>query len=138
MSLKDVGMRGREAMTSRRDVMKSRSDGSDCPRQSPSSLIFSSMNAEADSTGTGLFMYTSNSRTYFSRAQRNLHPPHVDDVSWMNRLRYTSDSDDSDFAAGSPDEPFYVFSVACENRSFLPKGCRHHNGVNDIRRFRYA
>ena len=51
---------------------------------------------------------------------------------------YTSDSDDSDFAAGSPDEPFYVVRVACENRGFLPKGCRHHNGVNDIRRFGHA
>src|SRR5208337_400689 len=45
------------------------------PRQSPSSLIFSSINAEADSTGTGLFMYTSNSRAYSSCAQRNLQPP---------------------------------------------------------------
>jgi hypothetical protein len=33
------------------------------PRQSPSSLIFSSINAEADSAGTGLFKYSSNSRT---------------------------------------------------------------------------
>jgi len=32
-------------------------------RQSPSSLTFSSIIAKADSTGTGLFMYTSNSRT---------------------------------------------------------------------------
>ena len=52
----------------------------------------------------------------------------------MYALRYTSDSDDNDFAARSPDEPFYVVWVACENRSFLPKGCRHHNGVDDIRR----
>src|SRR5437870_7513704 len=36
------------------------------PRQSPSSLIFSSINAEADSTGTGLFIYSSNSRAYFT------------------------------------------------------------------------
>jgi hypothetical protein len=55
-----------------------------------------------------------------------------------DRLRYTSDSDDSDFAARSSDEPFYVVWVACQNRSFLPKGCRHHNGVNDIRRFGHA
>src|SRR5216117_3875273 len=34
------------------------------PRQSPSSLILSSINAEADSSGTGLFIYSSNSRTY--------------------------------------------------------------------------
>jgi len=53
----------------------------------------------------------------------------------MYPLRYTSNSDDGDFAATSPDEPFYVVWVACENRSFLPKGCRHHNGVDDIRRF---
>ena len=29
-------------------------------------------------------------------------------ISWDGSLRYTSDSDDSDFAAGSPDEPFHV------------------------------
>src|SRR5438034_10718903 len=40
--------------------MISRTFASVFPRQSPSSLIFSSMNAEADSTGTGLFMYSSN------------------------------------------------------------------------------
>src|SRR5271157_4382472 len=34
------------------------------PRQSPSSLILASINAEADSTGTVLFMSTSNSRTW--------------------------------------------------------------------------
>src|SRR6266850_4836696 len=58
--------------------MISRTFASVLPRQSPSSLIFSSINAEADSTGaptkpgfglvgwltgTGLFMYNSNSRT---------------------------------------------------------------------------
>src|SRR5207253_8148482 len=36
--------------------MISRTFASIFPRQSPSSLIFSSMNAEADSTGTGPFM----------------------------------------------------------------------------------
>src|SRR5215471_17222711 len=56
----------------------SRTFASVFPRQSPSSLIFSSINAEADSTGTCLFMYSSNSRTYFSCAQRNLHPPQVE------------------------------------------------------------
>jgi hypothetical protein len=43
------------------------------------------------------------------------------------------DSDDSNVAASGPHEPFYVVSVTC--RGFLPDGCRHHNGVNDIRRF---
>src|SRR5713101_8062757 len=57
--------------------MISRTFASVFPRQSPGSLIFSSMNAEADATGTGLFMYSSNSRTYFSCAQRNLQPPQV-------------------------------------------------------------
>src|SRR5215831_1859193 len=47
------------------------------PRQSPSSLIFSSINAEADSTPMGLFMYRSNSRTYFSCAQRRSKQPAV-------------------------------------------------------------
>src|SRR5438552_12360160 len=42
------------------------------PRQSPSSLILPSINAEADSTGTDPFVCNSNSRTYFSCAQRNL------------------------------------------------------------------
>jgi hypothetical protein len=52
--------------------MISRTLASIFPRQSPSSLIFSSINAEADSTGTGLFMYSSNSRTYFTYASAAL------------------------------------------------------------------
>jgi len=52
----------------------SRTFASVFPRQSPSSLILSSINAEADSTGTGPFMHTSNSRTYFSCAQRLILP----------------------------------------------------------------
>jgi hypothetical protein len=40
--------------------MTSRTFASVFPRQSPGSLIFSSINAEADSTGTGLIMYSSN------------------------------------------------------------------------------
>src|SRR5437868_6274955 len=54
--------------------MTSRTFASVFPRQSPSSLIFSSINAEAEFTVTGLFMYSSNPRTYFSDAQRNVHP----------------------------------------------------------------
>lgn len=50
------------------------------------------------------------------------------------RRRCALDSHDSHFAAGSPDKPFNVVRVACENRSLLPKGCRRHYGVNDIRR----
>src|SRR3989440_8886835 len=57
------------------------------PRQTPSSLIFSSINAETDSTGTDLFMYSSNSRTYFSCAQRNLHPPQVEASSGSIAVR---------------------------------------------------
>jgi hypothetical protein len=60
------------------------------------------------------------------------------DVSCTNRLRLASDSDDSNCAARGPHEPFYAVWVACENRGCLPEGCRHHNGVNDIRRFRHA
>jgi hypothetical protein len=60
------------------------------------------------------------------------------DVSSMDRFRYASDSDDCDCVARSPDEPFYVVRIACENRSFLAKGRRHHNGVNDIRRSSHA
>jgi hypothetical protein len=48
---------------------------------------------------------------------------------------FASDSNDSNFAARSSHEPFYVVWVACENRSVLPKGCRHDNGVNDVRGF---
>src|SRR5438034_3496846 len=61
------------------------------PRQSPSSLIFSSMNAEADSTGTALFMCSSNSRTQFSCAQRNPKPPEVKASSgdrWPTQARF--------------------------------------------------
>src|SRR5690242_13834942 len=46
--------------------MISRSFASIFPRQSPSSLIVVSINAEADSTGRDFFMEGSNSRTYFS------------------------------------------------------------------------
>ena len=64
------------------------------------------MNAEADSTGTGPFMYSSNSRIYFSgvypeplrcaqglsqrkgeRAQRNLQPPQVEASSGSIAVR---------------------------------------------------
>ena len=45
-----------------------------------------------------------------------------------------SDSDYSDFATGSPDEPFQVARVACENHGFPAKSRRHHNGINRIRR----
>src|SRR5579863_2735011 len=61
--------------------MISRTLASVLPRQSPSSLIFLSMDAEADCTGTDFFIYGSHSRTYFSRAQRNLHPPKVEGSS---------------------------------------------------------
>ena len=53
-------------------------------------------------------------------------------IACTNRLLLASDSDDSHVAARGPHEPFYVVRIACENRSFPPKGCRHHNGVNDI------
>ena len=36
------------------------------------------MNAEADSTATRPFLYSSNSLAYFSRAHHNLQPPQVD------------------------------------------------------------
>src|SRR5437660_4624382 len=67
--------------------MTSRTFASVFPRQSPSSLIFSSINAEADSTGTGLFMYSSNSRTYFSCAQHKLYPPQVEASSGSLAVR---------------------------------------------------
>ncbi len=51
--------------------MISRTFASVLPRQSPSSLIFSSIDAEADSTRTALFMHTSNSRTYLIRRDIN-------------------------------------------------------------------
>jgi hypothetical protein len=48
-------------------------------------------------------------------------------------LSQTSDSDDRHDMAGSPNEPFDVVWVACEDRGFLPKGYRYNSGVNDIR-----
>jgi hypothetical protein len=38
----------------------------------------------------GLFMYSSNSRTYFSCAQRNLHPPQVEASSGSIAVRKDS------------------------------------------------
>jgi hypothetical protein len=52
----------------------------------------------------------------------------------IRRFRSTSDSDDSDVAARSPDEPFYVVCVACEDHGSLAKGRRHNNSINDIGR----
>jgi hypothetical protein len=46
----------------------------------------------------------------------------------------TSDSHDCDFAPRSPDEPLYVVRVTCENRGFLAKSQRHHNGIDNVRR----
>ena len=43
----------------------------------PRFVDLSSINAEADSAGTDL-MYSSNSRTSFSRAERSLHPPQLE------------------------------------------------------------
>jgi hypothetical protein len=48
--------------------MMARTFASIFPRQSPSSLIFSSIKAEAGS------IYRSNAHTHFRRAQRNLQP----------------------------------------------------------------
>jgi len=49
-------------------------------------------------------------------------------------FRFTSDSHDCDFAPRSPDEPSYVIRVTCENRGFLAKSHRHHNGIDNVRR----
>src|SRR5712664_602616 len=70
----------------------SRTFASVFPRQSPSSLILASMIAEADSTRTVLFMYSSNSRTYFSRAQRNLQPPQGEASSGSIAVRKDGDN----------------------------------------------
>src|SRR5712672_1148413 len=56
--------------------MRSRTFASVLPRQSPSFLILSSINAEADSTLTSLFMNSSNFVFKFSYARRYLQPPH--------------------------------------------------------------
>ena len=49
-------------------------------------------------------------------------------------LTRKSDSDHSDFATGSPDEPFHVDPVACKNHGFLAKSRRHDHGIDHIRR----
>jgi hypothetical protein len=51
-----------------------------------------------------------------------------------DRFRYTSDCDDGDAVARSPNKPPYLVRIACANRSFLAKGRRHHDRVNNIRR----
>src|SRR5207244_493723 len=65
--------------------MISRTFASVFPRQSPSSLIFSSINAEADSTGMGLFTYSSNSGSIL----RQIAPPN--NVVIRRGLAYSSD-----------------------------------------------
>src|SRR5882757_4367596 len=57
--------------------MRSRTFASVLPRQSPSFLILSSINAEADSTLTSLFMNSPNFVFKFSYARRYLQPPQV-------------------------------------------------------------
>ena len=47
--------------------------------------------------------------------------------------RFSSDSHDCDFAPRSPDEPFYVVRITCQNRGLLAKSHRHYNGVNNVR-----
>ena len=80
--------------------------GERLPAPVPSSLILSSITREADSTGTVLFMSSSNSRGYFSgvypeplrcaqgrlqrigeRAQRNLQPPQMEASSGSIAVR---------------------------------------------------
>src|SRR5215469_5503897 len=57
------------------------------PRQSPSSLILSSINAEGEPVGTDLLMYSSNSRTHFRCAQRKRQPPQVETSSGSTSVR---------------------------------------------------
>src|ERR1700694_3194926 len=101
--------------------MISRTFASVVPRQSPSSLIFSSMNAEADSTGTGLFMYSSNSRTYFSCAQRNLHPPQVEASSCSIAVR----KDGGEGTCGLNDDWNHVEYMTTANSSSSEKSVGH-------------
>src|SRR6185437_14894054 len=65
--------------------MSSRTFASVFPRQSPSSLIFLSMNAAAE--GAGFFVYRSNSRKQAGCAQRNLQPRPVDACSGSIAVR---------------------------------------------------
>ena len=58
----------------------------------------------------------------------------ADVVSWTDRFRHPSDGDDGDCVARSPDEPFYVVRVTCENRGLLATSQRHHNGIDNVRR----
>src|SRR2546430_16085454 len=76
--------------------MISRTFASVFPRQSPSSFTFSSINVEADSIGSGLFMFRSNSRIYFSRAQRKTHSPQVEASSAAIAVRKDGRQGDAD------------------------------------------
>src|SRR2546427_1319424 len=105
--------------------MISRTFASVFPRQSPSSLILSSMNAEADSTGTGIFMYSSNSRTYFSCAQRNLQPPQVEASSGSIAVR--KDGGNPRAGAGGPPAILGLYAQLQEGHPPPHAGCHHHS-----------
>src|ERR1700730_5166940 len=102
--------------------MISRTVASVFPRQPPSSLISSSINAEADSTGTGLFMYTSNSRSYFSCAQRNLNPPQVEASSGSIAVRKDGGNPRARLMALSHLECIYTLANVSERDGALGGG----------------
>src|SRR6185437_13179052 len=74
------------------------------PRQSPSSMIFRSIDAEAASTGIDFFMCDSNSGTYFSCAQRCVHPSQSEAFSGQEKV--TGRGPVRDRASATP-ENFY-------------------------------
>src|SRR5690348_671877 len=67
--------------------MISRTFASVFPRQSPSSLIFSSMNAEADSTGALLLTYSSKSRYQFSCTRHSLQTRQAETSAQLGEVR---------------------------------------------------
>ena len=49
-----------------------------------------------------------------------------------------SDSHDRCLAAGSPDETRYVVPITGENHGIMAHGCRHHYGIDGVRRSGYT
>src|SRR5215467_14149604 len=91
--------------------MVSRTFASVFPRQSPSSLILSSMKVEP----VDLFMFNSNSRSYFGFAQRNLQPPQAELALQVLLIRFITALRPSEIPSNKPE------SATClRNCSLIP------------------
>ncbi len=96
--------------------------------------LFDSLSWRDDRLAHKNIIYRSRSRPIPRNGNHQLTPNVQIRAFSQNTERRLSDSDDRDFAAGSPDEPFYISTVAGEDHGSFAKRRGHHNGVDDIHR----